>query len=177
MAATSAQGPDGPVTIFVGGGLESVTESVNTPVTSLAIGFPLLTLFVGASSWPLAGRALAPVESIRSEVTRINVNSIDSRVSVPGSGDSRVTVELSERSGTARLSVADDGPGIPADQTGTVFERFGRADSARGRDAGGVGLGLAIAREIVTAHRGRIYIVPEAEVGAKLIVEIPLFSS
>ena len=69
------------------------------------------------------------------------------------------------------LVVADDGPGIdPADRH-RVFDRFTRLDDARGRDEGGTGLGLPIAREIVEAHGGRISI--GGGTGARLIVRLP----
>ncbi|GAB1819790.1 sensor histidine kinase [Herbidospora sp. RD11066] len=56
------------------------------------------------------------------------------------------------------LEVLDDGPGIPREHRETVFHRFTRLDEARDRDAGGAGLGLAIAREVVTAHGGTLTI-------------------
>jgi signal transduction histidine kinase len=69
------------------------------------------------------------------------------------------------------LVVADDGPGIdPADRN-RVFDRFTRLDDARGRDEGGTGLGLPIAREIVETHGGRISI--GSGPGARLIVRLP----
>jgi signal transduction histidine kinase len=52
------------------------------------------------------------------------------------------------------VEVTDTGPGIPEEALGRIFDRFGRADPARGRD-GGVGLGLAIVDAIAKAHRGR----------------------
>jgi len=54
------------------------------------------------------------------------------------------------------LSVADDGPGIPADLQEQVWERFARGDSARSRRAGSTGLGLAIVRAVVIAHHGHL---------------------
>ncbi|HEY3111578.1 MAG TPA: ATP-binding protein, partial [Chloroflexota bacterium] len=54
-------------------------------------------------------------------------------------------------------SVADDGPGIPADELGKLFDRFQRGTAARVRHVGGSGLGLAICRGIVEAHGGRIW--------------------
>jgi signal transduction histidine kinase len=68
----------------------------------------------------------------------------------------RVTVTLTEEDGAAVLTVADDGPGIPAAGRETIFERFTRLDEARAVDAGGAGLGLAIAREIAERHGGRL---------------------
>lgn len=81
-------------------------------------------------------------------------------------------VELDcERDGdVALLRVADDGPGIPADQRERVFERFVRLDASRTRDAGGSGLGLAIVTEIVAAHHGTVRIGERAGGGASVTV-------
>lgn len=61
-----------------------------------------------------------------------------------------------DRSGYVELSVTDDGPGIPDDLQGKVFERFVRADSSRSRSAGNTGLGLAIVAAVVNAHHGSV---------------------
>jgi signal transduction histidine kinase len=60
------------------------------------------------------------------------------------------------RSGGVLLSVADTGEGIPAEHLSHVFERFYRVDTARDRAHGGSGIGLAIAKAFVDAHRGRL---------------------
>ncbi|WP_274911653.1 sensor histidine kinase [Streptomyces sp. WZ-12] len=67
-----------------------------------------------------------------------------------------VTVRLRAASGTVRLTVADDGPGVPDELRPEVFGRFVRADHGRSRAAGGTGLGLAIVHAVVTAHRGTV---------------------
>jgi len=67
-----------------------------------------------------------------------------------------VEVSLASRRGSVQLTVADDGDGIPAEHLPHVFERFYRADPARGRATGGSGIGLTIARALVQAHGGDI---------------------
>ncbi|MEV7230187.1 ATP-binding protein [Polymorphospora sp. NPDC051019] len=68
-----------------------------------------------------------------------------------------VTVTLAaEPAGGAVLTVADDGPGIPAELQPEVFERFARGDTSRSRAAGSTGLGLAIVAAVVEAHAGRV---------------------
>ncbi len=67
-----------------------------------------------------------------------------------------VRVTLRETGGCVELTVADDGPGVPADLQPTVFERFTRADAARTRDSGGAGLGLSLVAAIVAAHSGAV---------------------
>ncbi|ETK32600.1 sensor histidine kinase [Microbispora sp. ATCC PTA-5024] len=58
--------------------------------------------------------------------------------------------------GTAELTVADDGPGIPGEIQDEIFERFVRADKARSRASGGSGLGLAIVKAVAAAHGGTV---------------------
>ncbi|MFE4830415.1 sensor histidine kinase [Streptomyces sp. NPDC056672] len=67
-----------------------------------------------------------------------------------------VSVRLSAGSGAVRLTVADDGPGIPARLLPEVFDRFVRADGGRSRRDGSTGLGLAIVHAVVTAHGGTV---------------------
>lgn len=77
------------------------------------------------------------------------------------------TIQLSarRRDGRIRFEVSDEGPGIPPDAIGRVFERFYRGDSSRG-SGGGTGLGLAIAKEIVEAHGSTIEVRSEPGQGA-----------
>ena len=68
--------------------------------------------------------------------------------------------------------MTDDGPGIPAADRERVFERFTRLDDARGRDAGGAGLGLAIVRELVRRHGGTVTLV-DGDPGVRAQVRLP----
>jgi signal transduction histidine kinase len=71
------------------------------------------------------------------------------------------------------LVVLDSGPGITPEALPHVFDRFYRADSARGRDLGGSGLGLAIARSIVESHGGTIRAESNSGEGALFVVSLP----
>ena len=86
---------------------------------------------------------------------------------------SRVSFELGEHDGRCTLVVADDGPGIPADQRVEVFKRFTRLDEARSRDAGGSGLGLAIVHDIVVRHAGTVSVCEGEPGGARFVVDLP----
>ncbi len=67
-----------------------------------------------------------------------------------------VRVGVAESSGVVRVSVSDNGPGIPDQLLPTLFERFVRGDNSRSRRAGSTGLGLAITKAIIEAHGGSI---------------------
>lgn len=69
---------------------------------------------------------------------------------------STVTTTLAVEAGNAVLTVADDGPGVPAELQPEMFERFARGDSSRSRAHGSTGLGLAIVAAVVEAHHGTV---------------------
>jgi two-component system OmpR family sensor kinase len=96
-----------------------------------------------------------------------------SNASAHTSAGTAVRISLTVKSGEAVLTVADDGPGIPADLLPHVFERFARGDSSRSRAAGSTGLGLSIAYAVVTAHRGTIT-VASGDTGATFTVRLPM---
>lgn len=72
----------------------------------------------------------------------------------------------------ARLTIADTGPRVPEELRERVFDRFFRVDASRSRATGGsgLGLGLAITREIISAHRGTIR-VESGEPGSVFVIE------
>lgn len=93
---------------------------------------------------------------------------------------SSVEVELSseERSGKreAVLRVSDAGPGVPADALEKLFEPFYRLDEARGRQTGGVGLGLAITERAVRFHGGRVAAFNRQPSGLIVEIRLPLIA-
>ncbi|MEW6338971.1 MAG: sensor histidine kinase [Acidobacteriota bacterium] len=86
----------------------------------------------------------------------------------------RVSVDLTVSDGVARLAVADQGIGIPADFVSTLFTEFARAQNARRHTAEGTGLGLAIVQEVVAAHHGAVSVVSHENVGSTFTVTLPL---
>jgi len=87
----------------------------------------------------------------------------------PGS----VHLSLESKGESAVITVQDSGIGIAEEERAKIFERFYRVDKARSRAQGGAGLGLAIARWIVTQHRGSIGIESSTAPGATFRVELP----
>ncbi|WP_437929270.1 HAMP domain-containing sensor histidine kinase [Sorangium sp. So ce291] len=83
----------------------------------------------------------------------------------------QVTLSVDREGATARFAVADTGPGIPPENLPSIFERFWK-DETRGKK--GTGLGLYIARGIVDAHGGRIWVESEIGQGARFYFTLPL---
>jgi PAS domain S-box-containing protein len=79
-----------------------------------------------------------------------------------------IRVEATPLAEAVRISVSDSGPGIPPEQRERIFERF-----AQGAGPGAAGLGLAIVRDVVQAHGGRIFLESEPGRGSRFILELP----
>ena len=75
-----------------------------------------------------------------------------------------------------RVSISDEGLGMPANTVDKIFDRFYRVDKARTRELGGTGLGLAIAREIIDAHHGKIWAESKEGKGTTVLFTLPLMS-
>jgi PAS domain S-box-containing protein len=91
------------------------------------------------------------------------------------SSGGHVRIQLSHRSRRAEIQVADDGEGISPEVLPAIFERFRQAESAAARPHGGLGLGLAIVRELVHAHRGTVVATsPGKGRGSTFTVTLPI---
>lgn len=86
---------------------------------------------------------------------------------------SRVRVATGTDEGGAFLVVADDGPGVPAEQRERIFDRFVRLDDGRARDEGGSGLGLAIVAAVVAESGGTVVVDEAPGGGARFTVRLP----
>jgi two-component system OmpR family sensor kinase len=96
----------------------------------------------------------------------------NARVHTPAS--TPVQVRLAAEDGEVVLEVADQGPGVPAEEADRIFERFYRTDRSRTRSQGGVGLGLAIVRSVAEAHGGAVGYRPRPGGGSVFRVVLPL---
>ena len=86
---------------------------------------------------------------------------------------SRVAVTLRPDGDALSLIVDDDGPGVPEADRALIFDRFTRLDEARGRAAGGAGLGLAVVRRVVEQHGGTVTVTDSPLGGARFVVCLP----
>jgi signal transduction histidine kinase len=114
-----------------------------------------------------------PVQGDRDFLRQALVNVVHNAVKYsPRSG--LIEVDIRPHEGWTAVEVRDSGPGIPEEHLVRVFDRFYRVDDSRSREAGGVGLGLAIAKWAVEAHGGRIIVSSPPGGGATVRIELPL---
>ena len=107
----------------------------------------------------------------REKLSQILTNLLDNAVKFSPDGGT-VTVEAHRTSGHVEVRIVDEGQGIPEAERERIFSKFHRAESARG--SGGAGLGLFIARGLVTAMGGRIWVDSVEGGGSSFAFELPL---
>jgi signal transduction histidine kinase len=116
------------------------------------------------------------VEALASgdQLYRSVFNLVDNAIKYAGEGAS-VTVRYGQTDdGPAKITVADTGVGIPLDAQDRIFDRFYRVEKSRSRREGGVGLGLAIVRELVESMGGRVALVSAPGEGSAFTITLPL---
>jgi signal transduction histidine kinase len=86
----------------------------------------------------------------------------------------KIDMSAKQEGQSIRVSVTDNGEGIPSADLPYVFERFYRVDKSRARNRGGSGLGLTIAKRIVEAHQGTIEVQSELAKGSRFSFTVPL---
>jgi signal transduction histidine kinase len=85
-----------------------------------------------------------------------------------------VRLVLEQSANELLVSVSDNGPGIPADQQGMVFEKFRQVEGDAHYRPGGTGLGLPISRQIVEHLGGRLWLESQPGAGARFVFALPL---
>jgi two-component system, OmpR family, phosphate regulon sensor histidine kinase PhoR len=111
-----------------------------------------------------------PLDPFR--MTQVFENLLDNAIKYTPAG-TRLTVSSRRRAEEVEIVVADNGPGIPAEDLPHLFERFYRVDKGRSRETGGTGLGLSIVKHIVQLHGGRIGVESTLGGGTTFTLRLP----
>ena len=125
------------------------------------------------------GQSQLSVSADRNFLRMAVINLLDNAVKYSPAG-STVRLRLSDGDAASdlaqfvELAIEDEGPGIPEDKAARVFDRFYRVDEGRTRDAGGAGLGLAIAKWTVETHGGTIDLKPRLPNGSVFYIRLPI---
>jgi two-component system sensor histidine kinase CpxA len=85
-----------------------------------------------------------------------------------------IVLRNDDRANSALLTIDDSGPGVPPDAVDKIFRPFYRIDDARGRQTGGVGLGLAITERSVLLHGGTVRALNRPEGGLRVEIRLPV---
>ena len=101
------------------------------------------------------------------------VTSLLNNVRVHTPPGTAVVIEVGDETDRVVVDVSDNGPGIPADAVGHLFDRFYRADPSRSRRSGGSGLGLSIVEAIITAHGGTVRAANVDDGGIRITISLP----
>lgn len=112
---------------------------------------------------------LPPFPVMQKSLKRCLTNLLDNAVTY----GQQAHVRADLLTGWLRISIADEGPGIPSAAMEKVFEPFVRLEDSRNRNTGGTGLGLAIARNIVRAHGGELKLSNRPEGGLEVTLTLP----
>jgi two-component system phosphate regulon sensor histidine kinase PhoR len=120
----------------------------------------------------LSGTSPLKLESDASLIRSILQNLIDNAIKY-GSANGRVEVEALQDGDSVRISVLDNGPGIPVQDQKKVFDRFFRGGSGLTRSISGTGLGLSIVRSAAQSLGGKVRLESSSEWGTRVTVTIP----
>ncbi|MHB8064754.1 MAG: sensor histidine kinase [Ruminiclostridium sp.] len=109
----------------------------------------------------------------RKRINQVFRNIIGNAIKYSYEKNTEISVKLYTQETFVCIDITDNGPGIPEDKLPYIFDRFFRIDSARTTDLMSTGLGLAIAKELVEAHEGKLSVASEENVGTTFTVILP----
>ncbi|SFK10395.1 two-component system, OmpR family, sensor histidine kinase VicK [Halobacillus dabanensis] len=111
----------------------------------------------------------------KDKITQVLDNVISNAIKYSPEGGS-IRFDAHSTKKQLRVSITDEGIGMPADTVDKIFDRFYRVDKSRAREMGGTGLGLAIAREMIEAHHGKIWAESREGKGTTVHFTLPLMN-
>lgn len=117
---------------------------------------------------------LPPVRGDAARLHQVLTNIISNAAKYSPKG-SLISIGAHHKGESVILWVKDEGPGIPQEVRDKIFEKFYRLDNTDRRMAGGTGLGLALVREIVTAHNGRVWVESTEGKGSIFYISLPAY--
>lgn len=115
----------------------------------------------------------------RGALRQVLLNLLDNAVRYGPPGQN-VTITTASSGEHWTLEVADEGPGVPADESERIFSPYYRMKRDAGGAVGGTGIGLAVVRRLVEEHRGRVHVVPangDGARGARFVVALPVVAT
>jgi two-component system, OmpR family, manganese sensing sensor histidine kinase len=107
------------------------------------------------------------------ELQRVFTNLLENAIFYNRIGGS-ISIEMTRERRFISVAISDTGIGIDTENLPKIFDRFWRADTSRTQWEGGSGLGLAMVRDIINRHQGRIEVTSEKNVGSCFIVQLPI---
>ena len=157
------------------GQLSPVSTDVAAEIDDIISGFEPLAQARGARLTTRLERGIvAKVD--RDALRQVSLNLLDNAVRYGPQGQN-VTITTSSEGDSWTLEVADEGPGIPAEEGERIFAPYYRMKRDAGGAVGGTGIGLAVVRRLVEAHRGRVHVVPangNGASGGRFVVVLPI---
>ncbi|MDA1015503.1 MAG: ATP-binding protein [Planctomycetota bacterium] len=99
---------------------------------------------------------------------------VNARQAMDGGGQLCVSVRTNQEEGVGEIAVRDTGPGIPADQLRKIFDPYFTTKTADKNGQGGTGIGLALCRNIIESHQGRIRVESAVGRGTTFVLKFPL---
>jgi len=161
--------------------IEALTTTVLDVTRGLAPDEPLVPIDLEALAAKLASEyeSMSHVLGVRGKARPIDARALALRRALVNVIDNafkygrEVVLELEDRPHSVRLNVLDRGPGIPPSELEKVLYPFYRVEASRNRETGGAGLGLAIAKDIVEGHGGRLEVANRADGGLRVTLSLP----
>ena len=154
--------------------LAPVSTEVADEIEEIVTGFAPLAQARNVTLTPQLERGIV-ADVDRGALRQVLLNLLDNAVRY-GPPRQSVTITTTRAGDSWTLAVADEGPGVPAEEADRIFSPYYRMKRDAGGAVGGTGIGLAVVRRIVKEHGGRVHVAPARRdgVGARFVVTLPM---